>query len=254
MFQYSRIITRCKLYFLISILIIATGCSGPPTDEEQVAEISLPPVDNPDRILNVAFLILDGVYNSELVAPMDILHHTVFHTDPGMKVFTVAPDSEPITTFEGLRIIPDFSFNSSDLPDIDVLVVPSAENSMGKDLENVELIEFVQSKGMSASYVMSLCDGAFVLAKAGLTQDHESTTFPTDIPKYRKMFPDQIVHEGVSFVHDRNLITSAGGAKSYDPALYLVELLYGKDAAIGVGKGLVIDWDLRNIDHVIVRK
>jgi transcriptional regulator GlxA family with amidase domain len=60
------------------------------------------------------------------------------------------------------------------------------------------------------------------------------------------------VHEGVSFVHDRKMITSAGGAKSYDPALYLVELLYGKKAADGIGKGLVIDWDLTMIKHVRV--
>ena len=46
------------------------------------------------------------------------------------------------------------------------------------------------------------------------------------------------------------MITSAGGAKSYDPALYLAELLYGKKAAEGIGKGLVIDWDLNTIKHI----
>jgi transcriptional regulator GlxA family with amidase domain len=51
------------------------------------------------------------------------------------------------------------------------------------------------------------------------------------------------VHENVSFVHDRVAITSAGGAKSYDAALYLSELLYGKTVAIAIGKGLVIDWE-----------
>ena len=32
-----------------------------------------------DRPLRAGFLIVDGVYNSELMAPYDILHHTVFH-------------------------------------------------------------------------------------------------------------------------------------------------------------------------------
>ncbi|NNF23092.1 MAG: glutamine amidotransferase, partial [Saprospiraceae bacterium] len=166
---------------------------------------------------------------------------------------TVAPEKDTITTFEGLNIIPDYEIGDEEMPQIDILVVPSAENSMGADLENEELISFVRETGGKAKYVMSLCDGAFVLAKAGLTIDHESTTFPSDIPKYRDKFPELIVHEDVSFVHDDNLITSAGGAKSYDPALYLVELLYGRDAAVGVGKGLVIDWDINNIEHVIVR-
>ena len=246
--------TTCNFIFSIgSILIIITSCTSKSTDETFIVEVVIPEVEKPVEVLNVAFLIVDGVYNSELVAPMDILHHTVFHTDPGMKVFTIAPTNEPITTFEGLRIIPDYSYDQDTVPKIDVLVVPSAEHSMSTDLENDGLIAFVRSTGESAQYVMSLCDGAFVLAKAGLTRDHESTTFPTDIPKYREMFPDLVVHEDVSFVHDRKLITSAGGAKSYDPALYLVELLYGRNTAIGVGKGLVIDWDLSKIQHQIIR-
>lgn len=244
-----------KLYTVIvfGMIILITACGKPTPEIDNTIEVAVPDVEKPDRILYVAFLIVEGVYNSELVAPMDILHHTVFHTDPGMVVFTVAPEKDTITTFEGLRIIPDYQIGEEAIPQIDVLVVPSAENSMDSDLENEELIGFVSRVGASAKYVMSLCDGAFVLAQAGLTTDHESTTFPSDIPKYREKFPDLTVHEGVSFVHDDNLITSAGGAKSYDPALYLVELLYGRNAAIGVGKGLVIDWDLATIDHIIVR-
>ena len=203
--------------------------------------------------LNVGFLIVDGVYNSELIAPMDIFHHTIFHTDPGMKVFTVAPGKEAITTFEGLRIIPDFGFLSEQVPRIDVLVVPSAENSMGSDLENADLMSFVTEKGEAAKYVMSLCDGAFVLAQAGLIEGRESTTFPGDIEPYRKRFPNLTVHEGVSFVHDDRLITSAGGARSYDPALYLTELLYGKKAADGVAEGLVIDWQKEAVPHIVVQ-
>ena len=182
----------------------------------------------PKKIFNVAFLIVNGVYNSELVAPMDILHHTVFHTDKGMKVFTIAPTLDPITTFEQLRILPDYSYLNDSLPTIDVLVVPSAEHSMDTDLEDRALINFVKTTGENAHYVISLCDGAFVLAKAGLLDGLESTTFPSDISKYREMYPQLKVHEDVSFVHDGKVITSAGGAKSYDPALYLSELLYGK--------------------------
>ena len=240
---------------LLGFILLLTACkeTSIKNDSGNYADIVIPEVSRPDRVWNVAFLIVDGVYNSELVAPMDILHHTIFHVEPAMKVFTIAPRDSVITTFEGLKILPDYVIGSDSIPQIHVLVVPSAQHSMDSDLENNELISFVRNTGESANYVMSLCDGAFVLAKAGLTMDHESTTFPSDIPKYRAMFPELTVHEGVSFVHDSNLITSSGGAKSYDPALYLVELLYGREAAIGVGKGLVIDWDLSKIDHLIVK-
>jgi len=241
----------------ILLLLIGVGtlsCNAEVSSDVEVQEqivVEENPI-LPDRVLNVAFLMVDGVYNSELVAPMDILHHTVFHTDKGMKVFTIAPSMEAITTFEGLRILPDYSYLQDSIPAIDVLVIPSAEHSMDSDLEDEALIGFVKSTGEKAMYVMSLCDGAFVLAKAGLIDRLESTTFPSDIPKYREMYPELTVHEDVSFVHDGKAITSAGGAKSYDPALYLSEILYGKKAARGIAGGLVIDWDVAKVQHVVV--
>lgn len=238
-----------KILVLSHIFLLMISCRTNETKESEEVEMT---VLMPEKVLNVAFLIVDGVYNSELVAPMDILHHTVFHTEKGMKVFTVAPDKEPVTSFEGLKILPDYSYRYDTLPKIDVLVVPSAEHSMDKDLEDEALINFVRKTGRSADYVMSLCDGAFVLAKAGLADGRESTTFPSDIQRYKDTFPHLTVREGVSFVHDGKLITSVGGAKSYDPALYLAELLYGKKAAEGLGRGLVIDWRLSEIDYIKV--
>jgi len=190
--------------------------------------------------------MIDGVYNSELMAPYDIFQHTVFHTEGGIDVFTVNQTLDTVTTFEGLRLLPDYAFDSPDLPEIDILVVPSAEHNMDSDLENDVLINWLSKTGQRADYVISLCDGAFVLAKAGLVDGKESTTFPSDIDRYRETFPNLIVHENVSFVHHDNLLTSAGGAKSYDVALYLVNHLYGDKVAKGVGRGLVIDWDVND--------
>lgn len=206
-----------------------------------------PPV-LPTRQLNVGFLVVDGVYNSELIAPMDVFHHTVFHTEKGMRVFTVAPQKDTITTFEGLNLLPDYALTDS-LPFIDVLVVPSARHSMDSDLDNEVLIGFVRETGKRASYIFSLCDGAFVLAKAGLLDTYQCTTFPADIVKFKQRFPHLQVHENVSFVHDRVTITSAGGAKSYDAALYLSELLYGKTVANAIGKGLVIGWEKSKVNY-----
>ena len=206
----------------------------------------------PKMELNAAFLVVDGVYNSELIAPMDVLHHTIFHTDPGVRVFLVAERRDTITSFEGLKIIPDYAFSIDSIPSIDIFIVPSAEHSMDTDLENERLTAFVKKTGRVASYIMSLCDGAFVLANAGLLDTYECTTFPSDIDRFRESFPDLKVHENVSFVHDRKVITSAGGAKSYDPALFLVEHLYGKKVADGIAKGLVIDWQLNEVPHIEV--
>ncbi|NJL28060.1 MAG: glutamine amidotransferase [Thermoanaerobaculia bacterium] len=201
------------------------------------------PTDLPaDRPLTAGFLIVDGVYNSELMAPYDVLQHTIFHTKPrpGIEVFTVSPDGAAVTTFEGLKIVPHYSFASA--PPIDVLVVPSAEHSMDSDLENEAMIGWVREVGAKARVVLSLCDGAFVLAKAGLLEGRAVTTFPGDQDRFAEMFPHLDLRREVSFVHDGSALTSQGGAKSYDPAMYLVDHLYGEKVAQGVGRGLIIPW------------
>jgi transcriptional regulator GlxA family with amidase domain len=226
--------------FILLSLIINYSCS-PDRDEGQNL--------NPEWY-NVGFLIMDGVYNTELTAPYDIFQHTKYREGiKAMNVFTIADKSDPITTFEGLKIIPDYNYKKGDWPNIDILVVPSAEHHLDTDLENKALIKFVKDVGQNASYITSHCDGAFVLAKAGLLSGLKSTTFPSDIETYKKMFPDQEVISDVLFVHDGKAITSAGGAKSFEAALYLCEMLYGKDIAKSLAKGLVIDWDLDKVPH-----
>jgi len=201
---------------------------------------------------NVGFLIMDGIYNTEYTAPYDIFQHTQFREGiKAMNTFTVANTLSPIKTFEGLRILPDYDYSTEEVPHIDILVIPSAEHHLDSDLENEEMINWVKKVGDEAEFITSHCDGAFVLAKAGLLDGLASTTFPSDVGKYRKMFPDLEIYEDVIFVHDGKAITSAGGARSFDAALYLCEYLYGKMIADDIAKGLVIDWNLSNVPHFI---
>ncbi|WP_299624451.1 DJ-1/PfpI family protein [uncultured Tenacibaculum sp.] len=235
------------LLFLFTVSLVA--CQ--PTKKEQETTKTFPEI-KPNRY-NVAFLIMDGTYNTELTAPFDIFQHTIFRKGiKPMNVFTVADTDTPVTTFEGMRILPDFNYLKDQLPKIDILVVPSAEHHLDTDLENKEMIAFVQKVAKDAKFVTSHCDGAFVLAKAGLLQNKVSTTFPSDIDKMREMFPSLDIRKEVLFVHDDNLITSAGGAKSFEAALYLCELLYGKEIAKSISGGLVIDWDVTKVPHLVV--
>ncbi|CAL2056928.1 DJ-1/PfpI family protein [Tenacibaculum sp. 190524A05c] len=251
-----------KKYILLNLLLLAfTSCvvsnskdKNEKEEEVKKESIKLFPELKPDRY-NVAFLIMDGTYNTELTAPFDIFQHTIFRKGiKAMNVFTVADTDEAVTTFEGMRIMPDFNYKKDSLPKIDILVVPSAEHHLDSDLENKDMIRFVQKVDKEAEFITSHCDGAFVLAKAGVLKDKISTTFPSDIDKMRTMFPELDIRKEVLFVHDGKYITSAGGAKSFEAALYLCEHLYGKKVAQSLAGGLVIDWNKDNVPHLIVKK
>ncbi len=241
-----------NLFYFIALLSFIS-CTESKKETKNVSEVQrmLPHLE-PNRY-NVAFLIMDGTFNTEFTAPFDIFQHTQYRKDiKAMNTFTVANTLEPITTFEGVRILPDYDYTKDSLPKIDILVVPSAEHHLDTDLQNIAMLNFVKKVDQQAQFMTSHCDGAFVLAKAGLLDEVSSTTFPSDIDAYKKMFPQLSVKDSVLFVHDGKYITSAGGAKSFEAALYLCEYLYGKEITESLAGGLVIDWDLQQVPRLIV--
>lgn len=237
-----------KFIFILSFCIISSCAEK---DNPSSASKNIVTSEENVEAYNVGFLIMDGVYNTELTAPYDIFQHTKYRKGiKPMHTFLVADTKNPITSFEGIRILPDYNYLEDKLPHIDILVVPSAEHHLDTDLENEVMLAWVAKISEQAQFVTSHCDGAFVLAKAGLLDNVASTTFPSDIESYKKMFPQLDVRDQVLFVHDDKFITSAGGAKSFEASLYLAEILYGKEIAKRLAKGLVIDWDLDNLEYI----
>jgi transcriptional regulator GlxA family with amidase domain len=253
-----------KYIILILTITLFIGCN---TTSKEATTVALPaasiaeakttfakatPILDTSRY-NVAFLIMDGTFNTELTAPFDIFQHTIFRENiKAMNVFTIANTLNPIRTFEGMYLLPDFDYTQEGMPKIDILVVPSAEHHLDTDLDDKAMISFVQKVDKEALYITSHCDGAFVLAQAGLLDGKIATTFPNDIDKMREAFPQLDIRKEVLFVHDGKYITSAGGAKSFEAALYLAEHLYGAEIARSLAGGLVIDWKLDEVPHLII--
>ena len=175
----------------------------------------------PDRF-NVAFLITNGTYNTELTASFDVFQNSQSSKNiKSMNVFTVANTLDPITTFEGLSILPDFDYTKKNLPEIDILVIPGAKAHTNKNLEDVLLLSFVKKVDEKSLYMTSSGNGAFVLAQARLLDTIASTSFPDEIGAYQRMFPNLNIRKNSFFVHDGKYISSAGGSKSFDVNCYM---------------------------------
>jgi transcriptional regulator GlxA family with amidase domain len=147
---------------------------------------------------NAAFLIMDGTFNREFTAPLDVFQHTIYRENiKAMNVFSVTNSDSPITIFEGMRILPNFNYLKDSLPKIDILVIPSAEHYLGTYLEDKAMIDFVKKIDKEALFVASHCDGAFILAKIGLLIKKVSY-FSSDIDKMRALFPNLDVRKDVA--------------------------------------------------------
>ena len=81
---------KMERYFVIFIVFIILSCNNKVEhNSDVVSEKVFLELDS--KRYNVAFLIMDGTYNTELTAPFDIFQHTIFRDSiKAMNVFTVA--------------------------------------------------------------------------------------------------------------------------------------------------------------------
>jgi len=182
---------------------------------------------------NVAILIFDGVQIIDYTGPYEVLGGW------GKRhVYTVAEKADPITTNMGMRVVPNYTFENQPKPDI--IIVPGG--GVNKHLENQKVIGWIQESAKEARYVMSVCNGAFFLAKAGLLDGLEATTTAGLIDELKKIAPKTRVVRDKRYVDNGKIITAGGLSSGIDGALHLVEKVDGKGWAQAVAYGIEYDW------------
>lgn len=119
----------------------------------------------------------------------------------------------------------------------DTIVVPPFAQP---DRYTDELLEALRRAQRRGARLVSLCTGAFVLAAAGLLDGRHATTHWMHADEFTHRFPLVTLDPAVLYVHDGNILTSAGSAASIDLCLYLVRLDYGAEVANSVARRMVI--------------
>ncbi|HEX5181567.1 MAG TPA: DJ-1/PfpI family protein [Allosphingosinicella sp.] len=93
-------------------------------------------------------------------------------------------------------------------------------------------LAFLRRMAGEARYVASVCEGAILLAGAGLLDGYTATTHWAFLPCFGKYFPRVTVASGhPRFCLDRNRLTGGGISSGLDEALMLIQLLLGTEAA-----------------------
>ena len=171
----------------------------------------------------IGIVLFPEVTELDFVGPLEVFGGLAkFDTD--WRVVTVAESQDILICANGLRVKPDHSF--ADCPPLDILLVPGGKGSR-RERENPKMLDFVAKAASGASYVTSVCTGAFVLHAAGLLTGKRATTYWASVGWLKSFGDVEVVNE--RYVHDGNLITSAGVSAGIDMALYLVGLLSGPE-------------------------
>jgi putative intracellular protease/amidase len=190
------------------------------------------------RQRNVAVLIFPGVQIIDYTGPWEVLGHATVDGQRAFRIYSVAAKAGPITTSMGMSVNPTFTF--ADAPKPDVLVIPGG--GVDPQLDNAALIEWVRSSAKGAEVVLSVCNGAFFLAQAGLLDGLEATTFARMIDDLQAAAPKAKIVRDKRFVDNGKIVTAAGLSSGIDGALHVIEKLYGKGAAQLAAVSLEYDW------------
>ncbi len=172
----------------------------------------------------IGLLMYDGVLQSEVIATSDVFSKPSENGDQLFNVITIAEDDSPIITEEGMRFLPDYTF--ADCPELTALFVPSAYD-MYAQVNNENLIDFIQKKNKETQYVVSNCAGAQLIGKSGIANGHKIVTWIGGGSELQSDYPELEVQNDslVTFVRDGKFLSSNGNLASYIPALELVEIL-----------------------------
>jgi len=180
----------------------------------------------------VAVLLFDGAEIIDYAGPWEAFG------EAGFKVFTVAENTKPINAVFGQKIMADYTFENS--PPADVLLIPGG--AVKKSTQNEELIKWVQKNARVSKHVMSVCTGAFILAKAGLLDGLTATTVSHAIDDLSKVSSKIKVVRDQRYVDNGKIITTAGLSSGIDGAFHVIEKIKGRGEAQTTALGMEYRW------------
>jgi putative intracellular protease/amidase/YHS domain-containing protein len=172
----------------------------------------------------VAFVISEGAVVIDFCGPWEVFRDVMLPSgDHPFRLFTVSDKTAPITAGGGMKVVPDYTFANAPAPK--VIVIP-AQSEPSK-----AMLDWIHRSTNNTDVTMSVCTGAFVLAKTGLLEGKSATTFHSAFTSFEMQFPKIELKRGARFVENGNLATAGGLSSGIDLALRVVERYYGRDVA-----------------------
>lgn len=180
--------------------------------------------------LNTGFLLFPNVTQLDLTGPLQVLHRL-----PGSATHIVAKTLDPVPSDCGLSLLPTVSFERCGK--LDLLCVPGGRG-VQQAIADRETLDFVRRQSETATYVTSVCTGAFILGVAGLLQGRLATTHWA----YTGLLPlVGAIYEKGRVVRDGHIFTGGGVTAGIDFALTVAAEIAGVETAEAIQ--LAIEYD-----------
>lgn len=180
----------------------------------------------------VAILLFEGVQIIDFTGPYEVFGQAHF------DVFTVSETGKALTTSMKLSVNPTYKLEDSPQPDI--ILVPGG--GVGSATSSQAVLNWLRRRAETAEYVLSVCNGAFILAEAGLLDGKTATTFYGLLDRLEANYPKVNVVRDQRYADNGKILTSAGLSAGIDASLYLVSKIHGMGRAKQLALHLEYDW------------
>src|SRR5215469_17629741 len=174
--------TRIGFVAALTLLVLAEVSANAAEVKNSTADTSnsLKPAGQ----IPVAFVISDGAVIIDFCGPWEVFRDVMV---PGrgehpFRLYTVSDKTAPIQAGGGMKIVPDYTFANAPAPK--VIVIP-AQSEPSK-----AMLEWIRKLSKNTDVTMSVCTGAFVLAKTGLLSGKSATTYHGAFWQFAMEFPD----------------------------------------------------------------
>ncbi|UZP66472.1 GlxA family transcriptional regulator [Desulfovibrio mangrovi] len=192
---------------------------------------------------DVVVLLFEQALSLDFSGPVEVLEAATRLLDAqgrGNKGYTLryaGLQTGPVRLSCGLRVHADIT--PEDAAGCGMLLIPGGfgVDSLCKDKVALSRLTTLAH---SAGRVVSVCNGAFILAQTGLLQGRQATTHWYMAEDFAAQHPAVRLHTQALYVQDGHIYTSAGVTAGIDLALSLVEADFGHALAMQVARMLVL--------------
>ena len=177
----------------------------------------------------VAFAVSDGTVMIDFAGPWEVFNNVMIPSrgksmedQMPFQTYAVAETMKPVSFSGGVKLVPNYTFANAPAPKLVVIPAQSGNKAM---------LEWIRRVTKATDLTMSVCTGAFVLARTGLLAGRPATTHHDAYKSFAMEFPDVKVKRGVRFVEEGNLATAGGLSSGIDLALHVVDRYFGRKVA-----------------------
>jgi transcriptional regulator GlxA family with amidase domain len=166
----------------------------------------------------------EGTQTTDFTIPYGVLK------DSGVaEVRSLSTRSGPVRMTRGLTIAADETlaeFDARESAGADIVIVPALANP-----KRPEILKWLRAQAANGAVIVSVCEGARVLALAGLLEGKQAVTHWASLDSMGKAYPRTRWVRDRRYLQDGDIITTTGVTASMPMALALVEAIGGRDAA-----------------------